>query len=261
MKQLRFLTLLLTPLAVLAMAAMPASAQTKVRIATEGANPPFSSMTSDGKVEGFDVDIAKALCTAMKADCEIVTQDWDGIIPALLAKKYDAIIASMNITDDRKKVVDFSKPYYYSPVVFVAPKGKEPANIEPATLAGKTIGVQGSTSHDSYLQDKYSKSTVRQYPTIDDAYRDMAAGRIDAVLYDKFAVYSWLQTDPGKCCAMFGPDLNDPAYFGSGVGIAVRQGDAALKGKIDGAIDAIVADGTYAKVNAKYFPFDIYKQK
>jgi lysine-arginine-ornithine-binding protein len=260
MKQLRFLTLFL-PLAALAMAAVPASAQMKVRMATEGANAPFSVTTPDGKVEGFDVDIAKALCTAMKADCEIVTQDWDGIIPALLAKKYDTIIASMNITDDRKKVVDFSKPYYHSPVVFVAPKGKAPANIEPATLAGKTVGVQGATSHDSYLQDKYPKSTVRQYPTIDDAYRDMAAGRIDMVLYDKFAVYAWLQTDAGKCCEITGPDLSDPAYFGSGVGIAVRQGVADFKAKLVAAIDAIVADGTYAKINAKYFPFDIYKQK
>ena len=260
MKPARFFTRLLMPLALIAATALPAAAQ-KVRIATEGANPPFSKSTPDGKVEGFDVDIANALCKAMKADCEIVTQDWDGIIPALLAKKYDAIVASMNITEERQKTVAFSKPYYHSPVVFVAPKGKEPKDIEPATLAGKTIGVQGATSHDTYLQDKYPKATVRQYPTIDDAYRDLAAGRIDMVLYDKFAVYAWLQTDGGKCCAMTGPDLNDPAHFGAGVGIAMRKGEDDLKAKIDGAIDAIVADGTYAKINAKYFPFDIYSKK
>jgi len=127
----------------------------------------------------------------------------------------------------------------------------------PATLAGKVIGVQGSTSHDSYLQDKYAKSTVRQYPTIDDAYRDMVAGRVDMVLYDKLAVYAWLQTDPGKCCDIAGPDLNDPAYFGSGVGIALRKGEDDLKKKLDTALDTIMADGTYAKINAKYFPFDI----
>jgi lysine-arginine-ornithine-binding protein len=254
MKPFRRIALWLLPLA-FSVAALPAHAQ-KLRMATEGANPPFSSIAADGKVEGFDVDISNALCAAMKADCELVTQDWDGIIPALLSKKYDAIIASMNITDDRKKVVAFTKPYYYSPVVFVAPKGKKPADIAPATLAGKSIGVQGATSHDSYLQDKYPKVTIRQYPTIDDAYRDMAAGRIDMVLYDKLAVYSWLNTDAGKCCEMAGPDLNDQAYFGSGVGIAVRQGED-LKAKLDKAIDTILADGTYAKINAKYFPFDI----
>jgi lysine-arginine-ornithine-binding protein len=257
MKPFRRLALWLLPLAFSAVAALPSHAQNKVRMATEGANAPFSVITTDGKVEGFDVDISNALCAAMKADCDMVSQDWDGIIPALLAKKYDAIIASMNITDDRKKVVAFTKPYYYSPVVFVAPKGKKPADIAPATLAGKTIGVQGATSHDSYLQDKYAKSTVRQYPTIDDAYRDMAAGRIDMVLYDKLAVYAWLKTDPGKCCDLAGPDLNDQAYFGSGVGIAVRKEDEALKTKLDAALDAIQADGTYAKINAKYFPFDI----
>ena len=257
MKQFRRFALWFLPLALSAVAALPSHAQQKLRMATEGANPPFSSISSGGKVEGFDVDISNALCTAMKADCELVTQDWDGIIPALQSKKYDTIIASMNITDDRKKVVQFTKPYYYSPVVFVAPKGKKPADIAPATLAGKVIGVQGSTSHDSYLQDKYAKSTVRQYPTIDDAYRDMVAGRVDMVLYDKLAVYAWLQTDPGKCCDIAGPDLNDPAYFGSGVGIALRKGEDDLKKKLDTALDTIMADGTYAKINAKYFPFDI----
>ncbi|MGB0083942.1 MAG: transporter substrate-binding domain-containing protein [Rhodomicrobiaceae bacterium] len=261
MKQVRFFTPLLFSLALLSVAALPAQAQQKLRIATEGANPPFNGISPGGKVEGFDVDIANALCKAMKTDCQIVTQDWDGIIPALLAKKYDAIIASMNITDDRKKVVAFTKPYYYSPVVFLAPKGKLPTDIAPATLAGKVIGVQSATSHASYLEDKYPKSTVRQYPTIDDAYRDMASGRVDMVLYDTLAVYAWLRTEPGKCCEIVGADLNDPAYFGSGVGIALRKGEGELKAKFDTAIDGIVADGTYAKINAKYFPFDIYGKK
>ncbi len=261
MKQVRIFTLLAFSLVFFALAAVPASAQEKLRIATEGANPPFNGISPSGQVAGFDVDIANALCKVMKTDCQIVTQDWDGIIPALLAKKYDAIVASMNITDDRKKVVAFTKPYYYSPVVFVAPKGKAPADISPATLASKIIGVQSGTSHASYIEDKYPKSTVRQYPTIDDAYRDMASGRVDLVLYDKLAVYAWLQTEPGKCCQMVGPDLDDPSYFGSGVAIALRKGENELIAKFDKAIDTIVADGTYAKINAKYFPFNIYKKQ
>jgi lysine-arginine-ornithine-binding protein len=229
----------------------------KIRIATEGANPPFSTIDSSGALEGFDVDIARALCAKLEADCEIAAQDWDGIIPALLARKYDAIIASLNITEDRKRVVAFTKPYYHSPGAFVVRKGTVSQDLSPKALSGKSIGVQTATNHAAFLEDKYSRSIVRLYNTPADAYRDLAAGRVEYVMYDKLAAYDWLKTPEGQCCEMTPGELGDASYFGSGVAIALRKGDEALVQRFNTAIDGIVADGTYAKINAKYFPFPI----
>ncbi|MBT3071528.1 transporter substrate-binding domain-containing protein [Rhodomicrobium sp. Az07] len=237
---------------------LSAFAQTKIRIATEGTNPPFSIIDASGEVQGFDVDIAKALCAKMQAECEITEQDWDGIMPALLAKKYDAIVASLNITEDRKKVVAFTTPYYRSPSVFVVRKGFDATDISPRALTGKPVGVQTATNHSAFLEDKYRRSIVRLYNTVADAYRDLSAGRVDYVLYDKLAVYDWLKTPEGQCCEIAPTELADEAYFGSGVGIALRKGDEALVKRFNDALDGIVKDGTYAKINAKYFPFPVF---
>lgn len=232
--------------------------QLKLRIASEGTNPPFSTINSNGQLEGFDVDIANALCVKMGAECEIVAQDWDGIIPALLAHKYDAIAASLNVTADRAKVVAFTKPYYHSPSAFVVRKGTDVKDLSPKALAGKTVGVQSSTNHAAFLDDKYSRSIVRLYNTVADAYRDLAAGRIDYVMYDKLAAYDWLNSADGACCELAPGDLSDPAYFGSGIAIALRKEDGELVKRFNTALDGIVADGSYAKINAKYFPFPIF---
>ncbi len=258
MLQARFPRILAFILAALLLPLAAPAQPLKLRIASEGTNPPFSVINSKGELEGFDIDIAKALCAKMEADCEIVAQDWDGIIPALLAKKYDAIVASLNVTVDRKKVVSFTKPYYRSPSVFVARKGTDLKDVSPKALIGKSIGVQSATNHSAYLEDVYARSNVRLYNTVADAYRDLAAGRVDYVLYDKLAVYDWLRSTEGGCCELAPTELDDPAYFGSGVAIALRKGDDALAQKFNAAIDGIVTDGAYAKINAKYFPFPIF---
>ncbi len=232
--------------------------QPKLRIATEGANPPFSTINSSGDLEGFDADIARALCAKMGADCELAAQDWDGIVPALLARKYDAIIASLSVTEDRKNVVAFTKPYYHSPSAFVVRKGTGLKDLSPRALTEKSIGVQTATNQAAFLEDQYTHSIVRLYNTVADAYRDLAAGRVEYVMYDKLAIYDWLKSPEGACCEMAPGELNDPAYFGSGVAIALRKGDGALLKRFNDAIDGIVADGTYAKINAKYFPFPIF---
>jgi lysine-arginine-ornithine-binding protein len=230
-----------------------------VRIGTEGAYPPFNYIDSDKQLQGFDVDITKAMCDEMKVQCTFVAQDWDGIIPALLAGKYDAIAASMSITDERKKVVDFTVKYYQTPATFIAPKDTKITDTSPAGLAGKTIGAQSSTTHATYLEDKYKNSDVKLYATQDEANADLASGRLDAVLADKTVLYEWAQkTDQGKCCALIGTDIVDRKYFGDGVGIAVRKDDAELKAMFNKAIAAILKDGTYKKVNDKYFPFSVY---
>lgn len=249
---------LLAAVAVLALATGAAQAQTKtVRIGTEGAYPPFNSVDSSGQLVGFDIEISKALCEKMKVECTFVAQDWDGIIPALLSKKFDAIVASMSITDERKEKVAFTVPYYQTPGNFIAPKDTKLTDISPTALKGKTIGAQSATTGAVYLEETYKDSEIKLYPTQDEANADLAAGRLDAILADKFVLYEWLEkSSDGKCCKFIGPDLKD--VNPQGTGIAVRKEDNELREALNKAIQDIVADGTYKKINAKYFPFDIY---
>ncbi len=230
-----------------------------VRIGTEGAYPPFNSVDSNGKLVGFDVDIAQALCDHMKVKCDFIAQDWDGIIPALLAGKYDAIVASMSITAERAKKVAFTDKYYNTPAWFIAPKSAHITDTSPEALKGKIIGAQSSTIHANYLQDVYKGSEIKLYGTQDEANADLASGRLDLVLADSIVLWEWTtKTDDGKCCEHVGKPLNDPKWFGSGAGIAMRKEDTDLKAMFNKALAEILADGTYKKINDKYFPFSIY---
>ncbi|MBN9053025.1 ABC transporter substrate-binding protein [Shinella sp. PSBB067] len=229
----------------------------KIVIGTEGAYPPFNNLESDGTLTGFDVDIAKALCEEMKAECTFVTQDWDGIIPALIAKKFDAIVASMSITAERKKQVDFSKKYYNTPPAIVVPKDSDIKEATPEALAGKTLGAQGSTTHSNYAEAHMKDAEVKLYPTADEYKLDIANGRIDAVIDDVVVLSEWLKTDDGACCKLLGTLPIDPVINGEGAGIAVRKGDP-LADKFTAAIAAIRKSGKYQEINAKYFPFDVY---
>jgi len=231
----------------------------KVRIGVEGAYPPFSYVTPAGELAGFDIDIAKALGAAMGAEVELVAQDWDGIIPALLAKKYDAIIASMSITEERKKKVAFTNKYYNTPAKFVCKKGSM-TEFSRENIKGKKIGVQRATIHDNYLTDNYGKDVeVVRYGTQDEAYLDLVAGRVDMLLADSVALSDgFLKKPEGKDYQFIGPDLSDPKWFGNGAGIAIRKEDKDLAELFNKAIDQIRADGTYKKIQDKYFDFNVY---
>ncbi len=231
----------------------------KVRIGVEGAYPPFSYVEPSGELAGFDIDIAKALGKAMGAEVTLVAQDWDGIIPALLAKKYDAIIASMSITEERKKKVAFSNKYYNTPAKFVCKKGAIDSFSREA-IKGKSVGVQRATIHDKYLTDNYGKDVkVKRYGTQDEAYLDIVAGRIDMLLADSIALSDgFLKKEEGKDYQFIGPDLSDPKWFGNGAGIAIRKGDKDLAALFNKAIDTIRADGTYKAIQDKYFDFNVY---
>ncbi|WP_112662726.1 transporter substrate-binding domain-containing protein [Microvirga flavescens] len=257
-----------------------AAAQGKtVKIATEGAYAPWNFTGAGGKLEGFEIDLANDLCARMKIKCEMVAQDWDGIIPALNAKKYDAIMAGMSITDERKKVIDFSVSYANSPNGFLvaksSPLAKMPGTGEAFSLnsqkeaaekaidavkpvlKGKTIGVQGSTIHAAFA-DKYFKGTadVREYKTTEQHDLDLAAGRIDAVLADSTAIIGTLEKPEFKDYVMVGPSITG-GMLGNGVGVGVRKGDVELKKGFDEAIRAAVADGTITKLSKKWFKIDI----
>jgi lysine-arginine-ornithine-binding protein len=230
----------------------------KVKIGTEGAYPPFNSIDTDGKLVGFDIDIANALCQAANFECEFVVQDWDGIIPGLIAKKYDAIIASMSITDQRKEVVDFTEKYYQTPAKLVAAKGSE-FDISPEGLAGKVVGVQRATIHENFLRGEFPEVEVRTYATQDEANADLVSGRLDLVMADSVALLDgFLKTDAGQDFEFVGPGYADPKYHGEGAGIAIRKGEDDLRAAFNEAIDQIRADGTYQAINEKYFDFDVY---
>ncbi|MFD2643975.1 ABC transporter substrate-binding protein [Pseudomonas japonica] len=231
-----------------------AMAAEKLRMGIEAAYPPFNSKDASGQVVGFDKDIGDALCAKMKVECEVVTSDWDGIIPALNAKKFDFIVSSLSITDERKQAVDFTKRYYSNKLQFIAPKNVD-FKTDKDALKGKVIGTQRATLSATWLEDTYgSDIEVKLYDTQENAYLDLTSGRVDALLADKYVNYDWLKSDAGKNYEFKG----EPVVESDEIGIAVRKGDKQLVDKLNTALDEIIADGTYKKINDKYFPFSIY---
>jgi len=229
-----------------------------LRIGVEGAYPPFSSVNKDGKLEGFDIEIAEALCKSMSTECKLIKQDWDGIIPALIARKYDAIVASMSMTDERKEKVDFTNHYYKSPARFIHKKGAT-HEISADGLKGKSVGVQRGTVSDKFITGTFGEAVdIKRYGTQEEAYLDLNAGRVEFVFADAFVLLEFLNSDNGKDYEFIGDGYSDPKYFGEGIGIAIRKGDTELADKLNKAIAAIRADGTYDTIRKKYFDFDIF---
>ncbi len=229
-----------------------------LRVGVEGAYPPFSWKESDGTLKGFDIDIANAICAEMNRKCVLIEQDWDGMIPALLAKKFDTIIASMSITEERKKRVDFSDKYYNTPAKFVAKKGSGLV-ISKSGLKGKRIGLQRGTTHQCFMEKMYPETELVLYGTQDEVFQDLAIGRIDAQFSDSIAADDgFLKTDAGKDFEFTGGDQHDEVCHGPGAGMTVRKKDSALRDELNKALKAIRAKGVYQKINAKYFDFDIF---
>ncbi|MCV0397884.1 MAG: transporter substrate-binding domain-containing protein [Rhizobiaceae bacterium] len=237
-----------------------ASAQSvKVGIAAEP-YPPFASPSAGGEWEGWEVEIAMAICEAAELDCVITPVSWDGIIPALTSGRIDTIMASMSITAERMETIDFSDKYYNTPTAIAGPKGTE-MDATPEGLEGKILGVQVSTVHENYA-NKHFKDTaaeIKVYQTQDEANQDLAAGRIDATQADSIALDAFLESDQGQaCCEIKGTVAPDEDILGPGVGAGLRKGDDELKEKINAGIAAIRESGKYEEISAKYFDFDIY---
>ncbi len=231
---------------------------TTLKIGVEGAYPPFSEIGTDGKLKGFDIDIANALCERMKVTCTLVQAEFDALIPSLRAKKIDAIVASMSITPERRKSVDFSDKYYQTPARMVA-RADRKIEVSAAGMKGKKIGVQRTTIHDRFATLTFKQSEIVRYAKQDEVFLDLASGRVDATLVDTVAAdVAFLKTPAGKGYAFVGPVYTDPAFFGDGAGIAVRKGDEALRGKLNASLAAMLADGGYKKIAARYFDFDVY---
>jgi lysine-arginine-ornithine-binding protein len=231
-----------------------------IRIAVEGTYPPYNQLDSDGKVVGFDIDIANALCTEIKAKCSFVVQDWDGMIPALIARKFDAIISSMSITEERKQRVAFTGKYYNNPSRWIVRKGGK-WEFTRAGLANKTVGVPSNTIFDRYVTGEFGGSGIKivRYAQQENVYLDLAAGRIDATVADPTtALAGFLKTPQGANFEFQGPPLMERKYFGDGAAIATRKTDLDLRDKLDAGIMAIRANGKYEIIRKKYFDFDIW---
>lgn len=252
----------LIALAALTLSVATAQAQApewkKIRIGVEGAYPPFSEVGPDGKLKGFEIDLALAYCAEMKAECTLVQQDFDGLIPALQAKKIDAIIASMSITDERKKAIAFSNPYYNTPARFAA-KADAKLDVSVAGLKGKKIGVQRGTTHETYAAATFKQSEIVRYGSQDQVFLDLKSGRIDATLMDSPAAdFGFLKKPEGKGFAFAGPAIMDDKVFGVGTGVGMRKADEATLGKkFNAAIEALQANGGFKKLADKYFDYDI----
>jgi arginine/ornithine transport system substrate-binding protein len=239
-------------------AAKPTTQGPALKVAIEGEYPPFSETGPGGRLTGFDVDIATALCTAVKASCQMVKQPWHLMISDLVDGRYDMIVSSMSITGTRREKIEFTEPYYHTPAKFVAKKGAF-AGLTADGLKGKRIGVQRATNHDSYLTDTYGDAAqITRYETLEKAKVDLAAGKVDLVFADAIALNNgFLATAKGKGFEFVGPNVRDRRWFGEGIGIAVRKGNTDLRNRLNQGLAAIQGDGTYARIEQKYFPFEM----
>ncbi len=232
-----------------------AAIPTTLHFATEATFPPFEQMDAAGNVIGFEIDMTNALCKQMQVKCTYSNQPWVSLIPSLKLGKFDALISALSITEDRKKQIDFTQPYFYATAHFVAPMGSH-LDTSPQGLVGKTIGVQIGTTSERYLQDIYGKKIqLKTYPNQQDALLDLMAGRVDAVLGETPVTLYWLhQQQMQNKFTLIGKPITDVTYFGSGYGIAVRKGNQELLDAFNKALVAIKADGSYQKIVDTYFP-------
>ncbi|VEJ45070.1 transporter substrate-binding domain-containing protein [Bartonella vinsonii] len=232
-----------------------ANAQT-LKIASDASYPPFSYIDSNNKLQGFDIDISYALCQKMNVKCILITQDFEGMIPSLLAKKYDAIISSLAPTQERLQKIDFTDPYYNTELAIIVSKDSEIKEISTEAFKGKNLGVQSNTTQAAYAEDHYASegANIKLYPTIIEVNRDLLSHRLDAVISDKIKALNWLENEGKDCCQLLGT-LEETKFP---IAIALRQNNEDLKNKFNKAIKEIRLDGTYDKIMKKYFSFDIY---
>lgn len=247
-----------------ALAAGSASAATQsLKVGTSCDYPPYNYRDASGALVGFDIDIAKAVGERIDADLEFVCQAWDGMIPALLAGKFDLIVASMSITPERSKSIDFSIPYRASTGRFVSRKGNtvEPFTADgkpdPGALKGKVVGIGRATTYDPYLAAEFPGVEVVRYDTFESSMLDLESGRVDLVMAGPIALEGYMAKQPDKNFVFVGDEVENADYFGPGVGIGIRKDDNQLKKSVDAALEAIFKDGTFKAINQKYWSFTV----
>nr|WP_320192584.1 transporter substrate-binding domain-containing protein [uncultured Desulfobacter sp.] len=248
----------LTALVLSAGAAM--AADRPVKVAIEGNFPPFNYVDTKGTPLGFEVDLVKEICRRIGRSCEFTVVDWDGIIPALLARKIDVVAASMSITEERKRAVAFTHKYYAETGSFAVVKGSG-IKISPDGLKGKRVGVQRATIWGDYVKHVFPDAVIVYYDNVDLGCLDLIARRIDAMLGQTLYMNDWLKKPNAKDLVISGVPVSNSQYIGEGIGFAMRKSDTDLQTRFNTALDAMLADGTYQKLADRYFDFDIYGSK
>ncbi len=230
------------------LASFNAAAQEEIKFAMEATYAPFEYMDENNQIQGFDVDLANALCEEMKATCTFHNQAFDSLIPALKFKRYDAAISAMDITEARLQRVNFSDAYYDNSAAFISIEGKV---ADQAALEGKRIGVQNGSTHQSYLLEQLPGVTAVPYSSYQDAFIDMKNGRIDSVFGDTAVVAEWFKKEDNL--TYVGDQVTNQEYFGNGFGIAVNKSNPELVAQLNTALAAVKANGEYDKIFNKYF--------
>jgi polar amino acid transport system substrate-binding protein len=253
----RVAAFLLILAAVLAPEAAPGEEARHITIAVEGAYPPFNYFDQNNELQGFEVELLKALCAAMKARCTLQQHEWDGIVRGLINRQYDAVMSSLEITERRAKRIAFSRPYYRIPAAFIGRKDLGLAGLSPAALAGRSVGTTHDGEHAAYLRRHFPDAEIRTYGKLDEANLDLLTERVDLVLGDKLVLRRFLDSREGACCRHVADAPHDPAFHGRGYGIGLRKEDEDLRAAFDKAIGQVIDDGTYDRIRAKYVPFDI----
>jgi ABC-type amino acid transport substrate-binding protein len=227
----------------------------KITIATEGGYPPFNYLDRKGLPAGFEMDIAQEACMRMKAECEFVAAPWDDLVPGLLEKKFDIVMASLEVNSERRRRLGMSRRYYLSPGAFIAAKG-QPFDGPPALLRNRKIGVQKDSTHADWVDKSFRRSAqIKRYATVKDALAALEKDEVDAVFGDKVQLWLWSQKPEGKCCEIMGQDIKDTQTLGVGVSAGIRREDIKLRDAFNKALGEMISDGTYKQLNAKYFPF------
>jgi ABC-type amino acid transport substrate-binding protein len=229
----------------------------KVTVATEGNYPPFNYLDRKGLPAGFEMDIAQEACQRMNAECTFVAVKWDELVPGLLDKKFDIVMASLEVNNERRRRLGMSRRYYLSPGAFIAAKG-QPFDGPSTLLRNKKIGVQKDTTHADWLDKSFRRSAqIKRFPTVADALAALTKDEIDAVFGDKVQLWLWAQKPEGNCCEVMGQDVKDTQTLGVGVSAGIRREDIKLRDAFNKALGEMIGDGTYKKLNAKYFPFSL----
>lgn len=229
----------------------------KITVATEAAYPPFNYLDRKGMPAGFEMELAQEACQRIKAECEFAAFKWDELIPGLLDKKFDIIMSSMEVTSERRKRLGLSRRYYLSPGAFIAAKGA-PFDGPPSLLRNKRIGVQRDSTHADWADKSFRRSAqLKRYNTVAEALQALVIDEVDAVFGDKTQLWLWSQKPEGKCCELVGQDIKDNQTLGIGIAAGLRKEDAKLRDALNKAFGEMMADGTYKKINEKYFPFSL----
>lgn len=237
---------------------IPAAEARDLRIASEGARPPFNLIDKRGDLAGFEIDLAREICKRIEARCTFVQQEWESMLTGLKAGQFDLVMSAMEITPEREEEALFSEPYVRMPYAFVAARQREIHDASPAAMRGRLIGVvEGGEAH-RYIEDKYRDAQVRLYASLEDAILDLAADRIEAVFGPKDALWRFMtRRREAQCCKFLSDVPHDPDYFGPGMAAAMRKDETALKAQIDKALTDMTDDGTFADIRSRYIPYRI----